>query len=186
MSESRRSGLLGGVLGLLAGGGAALIGLRNAWSTATVTVEGVPPTEVSATGASIAPGALGLAMVVMAAALGVVAASSRLRRWLGVLTAAVGVGAAVWVVLADPHSAQSAALAAAALSGTPADWQGTGWRWFTLAGLIVAVLTALWIARSGPNWSTMGSRYDAPGSSREPDPSDVWKSLDEGIDPTEE
>lgn len=186
MTHARRYGLVLSLAGLLAGGGLALMGLRNDWSTSTVSAEGISETQVAVTGADTAPGALGLAIVVMAAALGVLAASARLRRWLGALTALLALGASGWVVLADPASARTAALDAAALSGTTVSWHDTWWRPITVIGFALAAVVGMWTAYSGPSWPTMGSRYDAPTAAREPDPSDLWKSLDEGIDPTED
>jgi hypothetical protein len=67
----------------------------------------------------------------------------------------------------------------------------TGWFWVAVVTAVVSVAaTALAVAWS-PQWPEMGSRYDAPGRVPEPERPpeersslDLWKSLDEGRDPT--
>ncbi len=65
-------------------------------------------------------------------------------------------------------------------------WAGIG----ILAGLVVLVSAVLAVRDVG-GWPEMGTRYDAPGQQRvelpEPDSTtnlDLWKSMDEGHDPT--
>ncbi|WP_313408676.1 hypothetical protein, partial [Aeromicrobium sp.] len=66
-----RRNLLGpAVLALLAVGGGALWALRSTWSSATVTAPGLPAVDVAVSGADAVPGAVGLAVLVMAAAAG--------------------------------------------------------------------------------------------------------------------
>lgn len=65
----------------------------------------------------------------------------------------------------------------------------TGWFWAGAAASAVAVATTALAVAWCPQWPEMGARYDAPGSEPAP-PSedqsslDLWKSLDEGRDPT--
>ena len=66
----------------------------------------------------------------------------------------------------------------------------TAWPWFTAAGLVGAVVCGAIAYRVAPHWPEMGSRYDAPGPSTEPQTTDltsgvdVWKAIDQGRDPT--
>jgi len=75
--------------------------------------------------------------------------------------------------------------------GAPIEY--TGWFWLALAASVPALLAAVAAVRLAPSWPEMGSRYDAP--SARPTPSsetpveertslDLWKSMDEGEDPT--
>ncbi|WP_183099113.1 Trp biosynthesis-associated membrane protein, partial [Nocardioides pelophilus] len=71
----------------------------------------------------------------------------------------------------------------------------TPWFWVGLLASVVSVaaaVSAVWLA---PAWPEMGNRYDAP-SSRDKAPADdtpaeertsldLWKSMDEGEDPTD-
>ncbi|UMG94899.1 Trp biosynthesis-associated membrane protein [Nocardioides sp. TF02-7] len=69
----------------------------------------------------------------------------------------------------------------------------TAWFWVALAGSALALAAAVAAVRLAPWWPEMGSRYDAPAA-QEPGSADapaeertnldLWKSLDEGDDPT--
>ncbi|TIC88607.1 hypothetical protein E8D34_02690 [Nocardioides sp. GY 10113] len=113
-------------------------------------------------------------------------------------------------VQADDAAADIADRVGSAAAGTvPLD--PTPWLWATLVGGLVAALAAVAAVRWSPGWPEMGARYDAPsgaaageaGSSSGAGPADrdsaatatptpveershleVWKSLDEGEDPT--
>lgn len=66
----------------------------------------------------------------------------------------------------------------------------TGWLWVAAVATLVAIVTTALAVAWSPDWPEMGSRYDAPGADRdEPPPEDrnsldLWKSMDEGRDPT--
>lgn len=72
--------------------------------------------------------------------------------------------------------------------------QRTGWFWTLLVAALLGVLASAAALRWASAWPEMGSRYDAPsgapgaddttGETAEPDNLDLWKSLDEGRDPT--
>lgn len=96
--------------------------------------------------------------------------------------------------------------AAAALAPIPAIWStrhdllaghagstANGWPWVALLGCVVAVAAAVVAVLKAPQWPEMGSRYDAPTGAavthrpvQEQSSLDLWKSLDEGHDPTSE
>lgn len=67
----------------------------------------------------------------------------------------------------------------------------TGWLWALVAASALATVAAALAVVLTPSWPEMGTRYDAPSAAtpseqRLEDRSsiDVWKSLDEGDDPT--
>ncbi len=67
----------------------------------------------------------------------------------------------------------------------------TGWFWAALVTSVLAVLAGAVAVRFAPWWPEMGSRYDAPSDAVESDRPveeqsnlELWKSLDEGHDPT--
>jgi len=169
---------------LLTSGGGALLASRAAWSTATASPAGLPEVDLSVTGTDVAPGAVGLALVVMAAAAGVLAAGPRLRRGIGCLVVAAAVGGIVVVLTASDAAARSRALDRAAVSGVEVAWSGTAMPVLAALAFGVAVVLGVAVAVLGPRWSTMGRRFEAP-SAREADPADLWKAMDDGLDPTQ-
>ncbi len=70
----------------------------------------------------------------------------------------------------------------------------TPWFWLATAVSVVAVAAAVAAALSAPEWPEMGGRYDAPAAHEHKDPAglpeertslDLWRSMDEGDDPTD-
>lgn len=69
----------------------------------------------------------------------------------------------------------------------------TGWFWAALAGAVVACVASAVALRHVRHWPAMGSRYDAPGGGAKSGPvrpetastNELWKSIDEGHDPTD-
>ncbi|WP_406197618.1 TIGR02234 family membrane protein [Kitasatospora sp. NBC_01560] len=147
--------------------------------------------EVSVTGSRISELPGGLALVALAAALAVFAVRGAGRIAVGVLTLLAGLGAAAAAAAGagDTVALDSEAAARLALSGTAATAVGhTGWPWVALAGGLLLALAGLLTARYGRGWPAMGSRYDAPTrkapAKAAESPSDLWKALDRGEDPT--
>jgi len=73
----------------------------------------------------------------------------------------------------------------------------TVWPWIALVGLLISVVMAVVALRKAPQWPEMGSKYDAPVGHagvaaqahqplEEQSSLDLWKSLDEGHDPTQD
>lgn len=72
--------------------------------------------------------------------------------------------------------------------------ESTPWFWTVLVAGLVSAAAAVAAVRLAPEWPEMGSRYDAPANHDSP-PSDapaeertsldLWKSMDEGDDPTD-
>ena len=137
---------------------------------------------------------LGLALaLVLLACWGVLLVSRGLARrivaGLG-LVAALGLAATVVVAF---FTLPDQVLAAQMQASLPRDdvfgSEISGWYLAAALGAVVSVATTFLAVRWVPHWPEMGSRYDAPGGAGEPrreDPTslDLWKSIDEGRDPT--
>lgn len=75
--------------------------------------------------------------------------------------------------------------------------QANAWPWIALLAALVSAAMAVTAVRKAPQWPEMGAKYDAPvgaGSTvitpqqplEEQSSLDLWKSLDEGHDPTQD
>lgn len=132
------------------------------------------------------------------------------RRIVAGLSVLASVGTLLVLVLGGFFQVDDAAddlalrLGATSLDDLPLE--RTGWFWVALAAAVLALAAGLAAVRFIPSWPEMGTRYDAPtGAPRTdasaapsvgppgagPDPAeksnlDLWKSLDEGSDPTED
>ena len=185
------------VLALLAVGGLTFLAATRTWGRATVRTEGFPPDDVAVSGRDVDPSAAALALVVVAAALAVLAASVRVRRVVGVLVVVVAVVGAVVALAADPSgdAFEQAVQESPAYAGTnfPDAVDVTAWPLVTVAGFGLAAALGVVVTALAGRWPTMGRRYDAPaahGPERtsvddDASPADIWKALDEGNDPTQ-
>ena len=62
----------------------------------------------------------------------------------------------------------------------------TGWYWLALVTAVGSVVTLATAVLRAHRWPAMGAKYDAPGRSAAPrGEQDMWRSLDEGRDPTD-
>lgn len=183
------------VLALLAVGGLAFFAASRTWATATLTSDGLPPSDLSVKGTDVEPLVSALAVVVVTAALAVLATGTRMRRVVGVLTIVVAI---LGIVVAPfPGSgAYDRALSTAAEKSpafTGADSLGESstsvWYAVLVVAFVLAIVIGAAIVRWASAWPTMGSRYDAPSvrTSQDSTPSDgdMWKAMDQGHDPTE-
>ncbi len=179
------------VLGLLAAGAAALFAVTRVWSSATVRTPGLPTDEVSVSGVDAAPILAGLALVIVAAALGVVAAGGWLRQLIGLLIAALAGVAALRALTLD---AGGAALGRAlkdspayigGLNGDP-PVNGAAWPWLAALAFAIASVLGIVVAVRGRAWPRMSARYErpAPSVSEPADEADLWRAQDQGRDPT--
>ena len=192
------------VAGLLGGGLVAVAGNRDwvrldtdgaAESAATVFWSGSP-----GVGQMPLAGALGL--VVLAAWGVLLVTRGAVRRVAAVVAALASLGAgATWVVgLVELRDDVTERVEAAALPGT---WSLELTGWFTAAavGAVIALAASVVAVLRVGSWPAMGSRYDAPAARAEAeaarttgvptaedlgevDPTDLWKAIDEGRDPT--
>lgn len=189
------------LLGLVGAGLAAVGGHKTMLAVQGVylnTLQGVNPTAaLQARDGIDFPLAGALALVVLAAWGVVLVARGGFRRVVGVLTVVAAVGVlAVLVVggFVQEGNAASDLTDRLGLSDTvPLD--PTGWFWATLLGALLTLAAAVAAVRLAPGWPEMGSRYDAPAAAadsarattapaEEQTNIELWKSLDEGHDPT--
>ncbi|HUS20809.1 MAG TPA: Trp biosynthesis-associated membrane protein [Aeromicrobium sp.] len=177
------------VLGLLATGAVALFAVTRAWASATVRTSGLPTDHVAVSGVDAAPILAGLAVVIMAAGLGVVAAGGRLRQLIGVLIAAVAGLAALRALTLNPGGpALSRALkdSPAYIGGANPPVNGAAWPWLSALAFVVAAALGAVVAVRGRAWPRMSARYEreAPSVAEPADEADLWRAQDEGQDPT--
>lgn len=174
------------ILSLMGTGGLAFFAVTRPWWHASIVTAGMPKTEVSVTGSSVVPLAVGAALLIVAASLGIIAGATGIRRGLGILVVAVAAGAILAMITTSAQQAQQTALDAAAVSGVDVDWSQTAWRFVALASFVTAGVCGILATIKAQHWATMSARFDAPQPLREVDSADTWKMIDQGIDPTEE
>ncbi|WP_304455781.1 Trp biosynthesis-associated membrane protein [Nocardiopsis sp. YSL2] len=179
---------------MVAGAALLLAAAGRHWVTGELEVPGpVAPSPVDLTGADLTGTPTGVGWAGLAAIAGLYAARGWVRRAVGLLTAAGGalVLASVWTVtrpgaLADAVAAQAAAADGAVQSAADPDL-GTLGPAMAAAGAVALLLSGLFAAVRAPAWPGMGTRYDrdaAPRQHQAETPSDLWRSLDAGDDPT--
>lgn len=173
------------VLSFLASGGLAFFAITRSWWQTTILTAGMPKTDVYVTGSSVVPWTVGVALVVMAAALGVLAGAPIVRRMLGGIVGLLAIAAVVGISTASAQRAKETALDVAAVSGAAATWDPNIWRSIAVAAFLAAAASGVWVLLRGQTWANMSSKYDAPQVRREDEEIDAWKMIDEGIDPTE-
>jgi uncharacterized membrane protein (TIGR02234 family) len=192
MTERRRTFGPVVALGLVAGALAAYAGSRP-WFV-DPTADGPTPDPLDRiVDAGSSPLATPVALVLLASWGVVLVTRGRVRRAVAglALLAALGVTATVvagFVTLQDPVS-EAVREASARFDDVGGSAAGP-WFWVAavaaLASVVAAALAVAWC----PQWPEMGSRYDAPGGSRDDVPAeeqshlDLWKSMDQGRDPT--
>ncbi len=194
-----RRGSFGPVLlaGLGSGALAAVAG-SNAWWVESGAdhadpIQGVSLADPVASAGEM-PLALALGLVLLACWGVLLVTRGRVRRAVATLGALAALGYAATVVTGAITLPERVG-AAIRESGLTEDAVATpsGWFWAAaIAALVAVAVTALAVAWL-PAWPEMGSRYDAPGGegapTREQQPAerthhDLWKSMDEGHDPT--
>lgn len=190
----RRRGFAPTVVTGLASAGLTAVAANQTWATAKADEGEFAFTTL--TDPPQVPLVLTLALVVLAAWGVVLVTRGRVRRVVAGLGALAAVGALVATVvgrwtLADSFERDFADQGATAVVDFGAWW------WVAAAAAAVATGTALVAAVRVGRWPEMGSRYDAPGAGGRPGTGaavdtpaeeqsslDLWKSIDEGHDPT--
>ena len=175
------------VLGLVLAGGAAFVLGRRTWVTTTLGDGQGAGAVIETTGADVSALVPGLAVVIVAAGLGVLASGGWFRRVIGVLVVASAVGGVV-ATRTDPDGVVDSAVQESVAFGQGVDVSSVthAGPWFAAAAFVLAALLGLLVVRYGAAWPTMSSRYESPTSRVvEPDGSDLWKAMDAGLDPTE-
>jgi uncharacterized membrane protein (TIGR02234 family) len=191
-SSTRRSYAICLLTGAI-GGGMVAVSAAKPWATVTVGGGRLPALPVSVDGADVVPvvGALGL--VLLAGAVSLAATRNQGRRLAGLVL----VGAAVvvgWLTLtsgpAITEALRDQTVGAVGNASVSSDPDGTFWRWLTLAGAGLSLMAGMAAVAKGPDWPTMGSRYERPTSAVNPGDadgsteSDLWRAMDKGEDPT--
>ncbi|WP_408899181.1 Trp biosynthesis-associated membrane protein [Nocardioides sp. R1-1] len=195
------------LVGIAASGFAAVAGHREMLSIPEATLTAAGGLAPTLQERSVEFPLAGASALVALAAWGVLLVTRRLvRRAAAVLALVASVGMLVVVVVGGFVQDGDAAADLAArlgLNAAAVEVDRTAWLWVALACSVVAMLAAGAAVRLVPSWPEMGSRYDAPtagttagGAAATPaasgaDPAeqsnlDLWKSLDEGHDPTAE
>ena len=175
------------VLGIVVTGGAAFALGRRTWVTTTLGDGQGAGAVIETTGTDVSALVPGLAVVVVAAGLGVLASGGWLRRVIGVLVVAASVGGVV-ATRTDPDGVVDAAVRESVAFGEGVDVSSVthAGPWLAAAAFVVAALLGLLVVRYGAAWPTMSSRYESPSARVvEPDGSDLWKAMDAGLDPTD-
>ena len=175
------------VLGLVVAGGAAFVLGRRTWVTTTLGDGQGAGAVIETTGADVSALVPGLAVVIVAAGLGVLAAGGWFRRVIGLLVVAASVGGVV-ATRTDPDGVVDAAVQESVAFGQGVDVTSAthAGPWFAAGAFVIAALLGLLVVRYGAAWPTMSSRYESPSARVvEPDGSDLWKAMDAGLDPTE-
>jgi uncharacterized membrane protein (TIGR02234 family) len=177
------------VLGLLAAGAVALFAATRVWASATVRTPGLPTDEVSVSGIDAAPILAGLAVVIVAAALAIVAAGGWLRQLIGLLVATVAGFAALRALTLDAGGAalrRALSDSPAYIGGASPSASGAAWPWIAACAFAVACVLGVVAAVRGRGWPRMSARYErrAPAEVEPIDEADVWRAQDQGRDPT--
>lgn len=181
-------------------GPVALLGLAGA---ALAAVAGSKPWASLDEGQSVAsmaggdvgemPAAGALALVVLASWGVVLVTRGVVRRGVAVLGALAAAGTLVAVVVGWSRTVDAVRDDVTLLEGTP-EVGHTAWWFAALVGAVLALVASALAVRLTPAWPEMGRRYDAPGTTPTAAPGvapedqsslDLWKSLDEGHDPTD-
>lgn len=188
------------LLGLAGSGFAAVAGHKAMLSIpeATLTAAGGLAPSVQERSVEF-PLAGALALVALAAWGVLLVTRGIVRRGAAVLALAAAVGIIVVVVVGGFVQDEDAAADLATRLGlnlATVDVERTTWLWVALGCSLVALLAAGAAVRLVSSWPEMGSRYDAPtGAAAAAAPAqdsadqsnlDLWKSLDEGHDPTDD
>ncbi|WP_040320171.1 Trp biosynthesis-associated membrane protein [Aeromicrobium marinum] len=176
------------VLGLVLTGGGAWLAARRPWSTTVVGDGDAVGSTFTLAGSETVPVVGALALVVAAAALGVLSTSGWVRRVVGlVVVAAAAGGAASTFAGPDALVEERLQTVAAFTTGDPVVTDPTAWPWVTAVAFVAAAVLGVLVVLHGHRWPAMSSRYDrtdAVARPVEPTGTDLWKALDDGRDPT--
>lgn len=166
-------------------GGAALAAWAGSSEWVKVTAPGPMPADLNDS-----PATTGLALVALAAWGVVLVTRGLVRRLVAALAGLAGIGVIVTFFGHAGIDALGRAIESEVVWGETRH-ATTPWPYLALLGAVVTVVAAAAGVRLAPSWPEMGRKYDAPAAAKpeqkpleEQSTLDVWKSLDEGRDPT--
>ena len=174
--------LLGAVLVLIAGG--------QAWVRGRTTDPVLGAGPVEALGSAAAPGALALALVAAAAAVGLLTGGPVARRVSAAVLAlaALGIAGVVALVAADPVGTlgRQAAASAGRTGVVEVTAELAPGLWIAAAGSLFVLVSAVIGAAGSRRWAGLSARYDAPAPAADSRGAvrTAWDDLSEGVDPT--
>lgn len=183
------------VLAGLASAGLLTVAAGRTWATATPRADAAGPlggmAQTTVSGADVAPLALPLGLVALAAWGAVLVLRRRGRRLVSALGSAASLAAGTTAALLM-HTAPD--VARRELGDVPAELTTTPWPFVAVVAAVVAAVAFAVAWRAAPDWPEMSSRYDAPTGEGDgavgddvatgDDTRSLWKALDEGHDPT--
>ena len=170
---------------------AALTAVAAAKPWAQLTGTTIVPHSVAESGRSPLAGALAL---VLLATWGVVLVTrGRVRRAVATLGLLAALGVLVCVIAGTLHMTGDLqdAVKQSPHTGAAVDAARTGWLWVAGVGALLSTVATAAAVLWSPAWPAMSQKYDAPGGAPDTpvapesaDSLDLWKSMDEGHDPT--
>jgi uncharacterized membrane protein (TIGR02234 family) len=165
--------------------GAALAAWAGSNEWVKVTAPAQMPTDLNDS-----PATTGLALVALAAWGVVLVTRGVVRRLVAALAGLAGIGVIITFFGHPGTDALGRAIDSEVVWGET-ERATTLWPYLALLGAVLTVVAAVVAIRQAPTWPEMGRRYDAPAGGEperkpleEQSSIDVWKSLDEGRDPT--
>lgn len=199
---------------IVTGAGVLLVTAGTRWWTVTVHRGGFPSVTHIVTGRSGAPATVGLGLLGLAAAAGILATAGLWRRAVGVVVLLAGVGA-TWatVVMMRPSAWMHAIGWDSGSDGLTVVAVRSAWPWVALAAALSMTAGGIAVATFGGRWPGWSGRYDvgttpaapvtapmttpeagaaaapeagpvAAAGAEAPAPHEIWDALDRGEDPT--
>lgn len=176
------------LVGVLAAGLAAVASSKD-WAALGSVDAKIAATWIGSSAQLPVASALSLAALASWGAL--LVSRGRWRRWIAVVGMIIALGSLATAVVGYTKAPSDLRQAAQnslgnALSSSPSL---TAWYWAAVVADVIAAFALLVAIRDAPAWPTMSSRYDSPAGAKEPTEMksslDVWKALDQGVDPTD-
>jgi uncharacterized membrane protein (TIGR02234 family) len=194
VTAARRASFAAALLGLIVGGGLALLASGRPWQTVTAHRDRPLADDIlDVTGRTLHPAVTGFAVVALAGVVGILASRGLARRLIGAVLVIAG-AVICWdavTALRAISSDHARTLLRDARSGVGLDAGRVVTVtvhpvWPILAGLggLLVVAGGALTVWSGATWSGLSSRYERPQPAGPQSEATLWSELDRGIDPT--
>lgn len=196
-TDSRRRTFVPALVVGLASAGLVAIAGNQAWVVPSDDAEAGSIGQVAAIAADASsPLTTAVALVLLACWGVVLVTRGSFRRVIAVLAAVAAVALLVVAVLGWVAAPDDLRDLMRQYGIADPELRRTAWSWVALAAAPVALAAPLLAVRDVRHWPQMGSRYDAPSAAsggeqesgkrvEEQSNLELWKSLDEGTDPTD-